>query len=28
MIVNRWQVEYSLTPKGKSLMPILEDMCK
>ncbi|MCM3342450.1 winged helix-turn-helix transcriptional regulator [Paenibacillus sp. MER TA 81-3] len=27
-MVNRWQVEYSLTPKGKSLMPILEDMCK
>ncbi|MFJ7662160.1 winged helix-turn-helix transcriptional regulator [Lysinibacillus sp. NPDC097162] len=22
------KVEYSLTPKGKSLMPILEEMCK
>ncbi|MED4886429.1 helix-turn-helix domain-containing protein [Lysinibacillus fusiformis] len=34
-IVNRKEypqippkVEYSLTPKGKSLMPILEEMCK
>nr|WP_084766007.1 winged helix-turn-helix transcriptional regulator [Brevibacillus reuszeri] len=25
---NPPKVEYSLTPRGKTLMPILEEMCK
>jgi DNA-binding HxlR family transcriptional regulator len=27
-IINPPKVEHSLTPRGKSLMPILEEMCR